>query len=410
MLPSPLRLHTAVLLALGVLSLPLSASAQEVFVGNGDTVRVANGGVWHLQGGTMDFGGVDTTAALVDTDSARVTGGLLTATRTLSGPQAVDVAGLGAVLSAGANLGNVTVTRGHATQTAANGNESIARYYDVDPEMNNSGLSATLTLQYAPAEVPDRFSKSTLELFKRTNGTWEPKGADSRNASDHTVTLNGISSFSRWTLGSSTNPLPVELTHFEGTRTDEGVELRWRTASETGNAGFAVQRTRRAVTPSRWDGATPPDRKDWQQVGFVDGGGTTSAAQRYRFTDTDLPYAADTLAYRLRQVDADGSAEVTDPVLVARSGVKQLQLKETFPNPARDRVMVRYAVPEGAEAAAVTMRLYDLLGRQVHTVVSEATAGRHERQLSVADLSSGVYFLRLQAGDRVQTQRLTVVN
>jgi hypothetical protein len=66
-------------------------------------------------------------------------------------------------------------------------------------------------------------------------------------------------------------------------------------------------------------------------------------------------------------------------------------------------------VPNDAKAKSVTMRLYDVLGRRVATVAGDAEAGRHERRLSVTDLSSGVYFLRLQAGERIRTQRVTIV-
>lgn len=66
---------------------------------------------------------------------------------------------------------------------------------------------------------------------------------------------------------------------------------------------------------------------------------------------------------------------------------------------------VQYAVPEDTKAESVTMRFYDVLGRRVATVAG----GRHERQLSVTDLSSGVYFLRLQAGERTATQRVVIV-
>ena len=399
MSPRSLPLCAGLLSLLFCFALGQPTAAQQVLVGDADTVRVANGGVWDLHGATMDFGGPDTTAALVETDSARVTGGTLEATRTLSGPQAVDVAGLGAVLSAGANLGDVTVTRGHAVQTAANDNESIERYYDIEPSKNNSGLSATLVHTYKDPELNNR-TESQLELFKKENGSWTEKGVSTRDAQANTVTLNGIESFSRWTLGSEAKPLPVELAGFEGARTDKGVRLTWTTAAETGNAGFAVQRA---------PGGAKDHSQDWQKIGFVGGAGTTSEGQTYRFTDDDLPYAADTLAYRLRQVDADGSAQVNDPVTVARGGIERLQLKKTFPNPAQSRATVQYAVPEGTDAESVTMRLYDVLGRQVRTVAADAEAGRHEQQLSVSNLSSGVYFLRLRAGERTATQQVTVV-
>ena len=202
-------------------------------------------------------------------------------------------------------------------------------------------------------------------------------------------------------------PLPVELASFDGTRTDAGIGLSWQTASEQNNVGFQIQRK---VSGASSGASIRAQEQEWTKVGFVEGSGTTTGAQSYRFVDNDPPYAADTLAYRLRQVDADGSTSLTDPVVVGRSSVQGLQLKETYPNPARQAVTVRYAVPEGtAEATGVTMRLYDVLGRRVATVAGEAEAGRHETQLSVSNLGSGVYFLRLRAAGEVQTRRFTVV-
>ena len=200
-------------------------------------------------------------------------------------------------------------------------------------------------------------------------------------------------SFSEFVLASGSNPLPVELTGFTAKTDDEAVELSWRTASETGNAGFRVQRTA--------DGSSGA----WTEVGFVDGAGTTSEAQSYRFTDAALPYEADRLTYRLEQVDTDGQTSLSDEVVVRRA-VDKVELHPTFPNPARTRATVRYAAPEGAE---VTMRLYDVLGRVVQAVARRAEAGRVEKQLDVSRLPSGVYFLRLRAGAEVKTQQLTVV-
>ena len=392
---------------LGAVLLAAPAVGQQVLVGEADTVRVANGGVWHLQGGTMDFGGPDATASLVERGSGRVTGGQLTATRSLNGPNAADVAGLGAVLSASADLGDVTVTRGHTAQSDGSGNESIERFYHLSATGTNSGLSATLTHHYADAEL-NGLSESNLELFTSDDGgsTWDEKGVDSRDASANTVTLSGISSFSRWTLGSTSSPLPVELAAFRGRTTEKGVRLTWRTASERNNAAFRIQRKALEGAPMH-RGADQVGQ--WTTVGRREGGGTTDGPQTYRFADTDLPYAADVLTYRLKQVDVDGTARATDPITVERGGVERLALKKTFPNPAESQVTVRYAVPEETDAESVRMRLYDVLGRRVQTVTARAASGRHERQLSVRDLASGVYVLRLRAGEQMRTRRLTVV-
>ncbi len=210
---------------------------------------------------------------------------------------------------------------------------------------------------------------------------------------------------------SSDTELPVEMASFEATATgDEAVQVRWETASETGNAGFQIQRE--PVKPSRRDGSTKGE--DWQTVGSVDGAGTTDEPQSYRFTDEDLPYAADTLTYRLKQVDTDGSAAYTEAITVARSGIETVQLLGTYPNPARSHATVRFALPEASASGAgskqeINMHLYDVLGRRVHTVRQAAEAGRHQFRLDTSRLSSGVYFLRLQAQGTVRTQKLTVV-
>ena len=400
-------LAVVVLLLIGAPIRP--TTAQQVLVQNDATVRVSNGGVWDLQGATMDFGPVGATTTLSEQSGARVHNGPLTATRALGSPSSADPAGLGIEVSATADLGDVTVTRGHAIQTGS-GNESIERYYEVNPSQNNSGLSAELTFTYNDAEL-NGHPESALELFKSTDegASWSAEGVDSRDAGANTVTLSGIESFSRWTLGDEGNPLPVELARFEGTVVETGgdgpgaVRLTWRTAAEQGNAGFEVQRRE-----GQRGGV-----EAWERVGYVASqapGGTTSEPQVYRLTDDEVPYSADSLRYRLRQVDLDGSATLTDPITIVRGGVSSLQLEETYPNPARGGVTVRYAVPERAGAEGeVRLRLYDVLGRRVRSVMAGPGAGRHETQLSVDDLASGVYILRLTAGSTSETQRLTVV-
>jgi len=62
------------------------------------------------------------------------------------------------------------------------------------------------------------------------------------------------------------------------------------------------------------------------------------------------------------------------------------------------------------ERQKVTIRLYDVLGRKVRTVVKGEKKGRHEKQLNVSGLASGMYFLRLEAVDGTQTQRLSILH
>ena len=180
------------------------AAAQSITVQNGATVAVENGAALDLQGGTMDLGGTGATARLREQNNGRVTGGTLSATRSLNAPSGVDVAGLGAEISTSEDLGDVTVERRHTVQTSADGGESIGRYYDVSVTGTNSGLDATLTHHYADPELNGR-PESELNLFASEDGgsTWRKEGADGRDTGTNTVTVNGIDALGgeRWTLG-----------------------------------------------------------------------------------------------------------------------------------------------------------------------------------------------------------------
>ena len=185
--------------------------------------------------------------------------------------------------------------------------------------------------------------------------------------------------------------LPVELASFDVRANGDKAVLSWTTTTEKNNSGFTIQRRRS-------DGG-------WTERGFVDGTGTTDRPQSYRFTDAAVPYEAATLKYRLKQVDTDGTVHFSETITFERS-VSEIKLLGTTPNPARQQTKVQYAVSNRTD---VTVQLYDALGRRVRTLVSGHQKGRHQRTLHVSELSSGVYFLRLQAGGKVRTEKLTVV-
>jgi len=197
-----------------------------------------------------------------------------------------------------------------------------------------------------------------------------------------------------WILFGDASRLPVELARLDA-RVDAGaVTLTWKTASETGNVGFEVQRQ-------------SVDGSSWSNLGFVEGGGTTSKPQTYRFEDASLPFSADSLQYRLKQVDTDGTTHLSDAVTIARRTVGEADLRSVYPNPTTRRATVEVAVP--TEAGEARLELFDLLGRTVRTIATGMESGRTTQTLEVSDLSPGVYFLRLRAAGTTTTQKLTVV-
>jgi hypothetical protein len=128
--------------------------------------------------------------------------GYITTTRNVGTPSALNVGGLGAVMTATTNLGNTEVRRGHTVQTGLNGGTSIRRYYDITPA-NNTGLNATLVYKFDDSELSSK-PKPSLKLFKSTNtgSTWTYQGG-TVNIATNEITLAGLTSFSRWSADSS---------------------------------------------------------------------------------------------------------------------------------------------------------------------------------------------------------------
>ena len=82
-------------------------------------------------------------------------------------------------------------------------------------------------------------------------------------------------------------------------------------------------------------------------------------------------------------------------------------LSQNFPNPFNPSTVIGYQLPANS---LVTLKVYDVLGREVRTLVNEREgAGDHSITFNAADLPSGVYFYRLTAGSFVETKRLVVI-
>jgi len=85
----------------------------------------------------------------------------------------------------------------------------------------------------------------------------------------------------------------------------------------------------------------------------------------------------------------------------------QYELSQNYPNPFNPSTTIEFALPK---SAFVTLRVYDLLGRQAGELVSEKLGpGTYKTQWDASGLSSGVYFYRLTAGDFVETKKLLLL-
>jgi hypothetical protein len=86
---------------------------------------------------------------------------------------------------------------------------------------------------------------------------------------------------------------------------------------------------------------------------------------------------------------------------------KILSLDQNFPNPFNPTTQIRFTLPEPSH---VTLKLYDVKGSLVMTIVDEdMPAGVHQEVLDAGDIPSGVYFYRIRAGGFTQAKKLVVL-
>jgi hypothetical protein len=197
-------------------------------------------------------------------------------------------------------------------------------------------------------------------------------------------------------------PIPVELISFTAEIESNIVTLFWQTATETNNSGFEILRS------------TQHDNDQWKHLGFVEGNGSTTEIQSYSFTDNPEPGI---YKYRLKQIDYDGSFEYSREIEAEVKLPIVFSLDQNYPNPFNPSTVIGYQLPVSGN---VTLKVYDILGNEVATLVNEEKpAGNYEIEFSakgesasdgnVYDLPSGIYFYKLQAGNFSATKKMILL-
>ena len=185
--------------------------------------------------------------------------------------------------------------------------------------------------------------------------------------------------------------LPVELVSFDAVLDESSVSLSWETASETNNAGFDVEQ--------RFNGS-------FQKIAFVPGQGTTNELQSYTYRVDNLSVGEH--AFRLKQVDFDGTFEYSNPVTVSIQSPAGLVLSEAYPNPFNPRTNVELTV---ARSQDVKVEAYNTQGQQVEILYEgrlEANTS-HMIAFDASNLPSGFYLIRATGDHEVVTQMVTLV-
>jgi hypothetical protein len=170
----------------------------------------------------------------------------------------------------------------------------------------------------------------------------------------------------------------VELAGLQSTVDDGALSLSWSTASESGNAGFAVEVTR-------------ANEEMWREVGYVPGSGTSNEIRSYTYDVTGLDYGS--WRVRLKQVDINGSWTYSAEIEVAIELAEEFVLGAVYPSPFSSTARFTLAV---GEPQAVKIDAYNLLGQKVLTIFEGDMAANQTRsfELDGSTLPNGIYLIR----------------
>jgi len=212
-------------------------------------------------------------------------------------------------------------------------------------------------------------------------------------------TDNGIFHYET-TIPSVDETLPVELTTFEASLRNNTAQLTWQTATETNNYGFYVERKL-------------PTESDWGNLSFIQGKGTVTSPQFYRYSDdiSRLKYQSQTISYRLKQVDMDGSFEYSHKIMVDFKP-QEFRLSQNYPNPFNPTTQIEYELPEDSK---VILKIYNMRGQEIRTLVNEQQSGGFKsvtwdaRDSRGYKVSSGIYFYAIQMGDKRFSRKMVLI-
>ncbi len=315
-------------------------------------------------------------------------------------------------------------------------------WYSSDQGTNWSDISGNLpdapvhSLVIDPTDSQTLYAGTEVGVFETNDrgGTWTRRGSGMPDyvPVDQLRIQSGTNKLFAFTHGRSafitTSATPVELVAFTATVNGDNVELYWKTATETNNYGFQVERQK------------AKGENDWEEIGFVEAAGNGNSPKEYSFTDNITE--SGTYSYRLKQIDIDGSYEYSKVVEVNIDSPAKFELSQNYPNPFNPTTTIKYSIPSviardpdlsgdrsnllnnsqdlqiatnltssnSRNDANVRLIVYNVLGRKITTLVNKKQSpGNYSVQFDASNLPSGVYFYTLQYGNFTATKKMLLL-
>ncbi len=177
-------------------------------------------------------------------------------------------------------------------------------------------------------------------------------------------------------------PVPVKMVEFDGVQIDDFVLLEWTTESEIQNEGFVIESSQNS--------------KDFVEIGFVQGNGTTTETKSYRFrsefNSSSISY------YRLKQIDYDGAFEYSEIINIKKAEREYDFSFDFYPNPIGSEVLI-FELPELSFA---NIEVIDNTGKRI---IFQNINGS-DLQLNTSTWTPGLYNVIYRNSQVIKNKRL----
>ena len=263
---------------------------------------------------------------------------------------------------------------------------SQAEYWILDRNASSGTptTTATVKLSYNTSRSGAITDAALLKVARWDGTQWVDHGrasGSSTNTTSGTLSSSAnVTSFSPFTLGSSSNvnPLPVHLLDFNAVAVASNVNVKWSTTSEINNDFFNVEKSL--------------DGKIWSVIGTVKGAGNTESLTNYNFVDANP--VAGIQYYRLKQTDVNGEFNYSSiaPVNFSNTLTSSINI---FPMPANNFINVELP---GATEMLVT--IFNANGQ----IVFESTSGSL-LNIDIQDFNAGLYIVEVKADNSVVSSK-----
>lgn len=256
-----------------------------------------------------------------------------------------------------------------------------------DAYSGTSQTSVRIGLYYDTLRSGGISSYANLRVAHFNGVYWKDEGrgnfSSTSNVAGVLYTSSNVSTFSPFTIGSSTsaNPLPIVLIDFQAKPLEKEVNVSWKTSAELNSDYFNVEKSLDGI--------------NWTVISTIKGAGNSESISEYGIVDANpvngLQY------YRLKQVDFNGQFEYSTIVPVKFSGLADKI--NIFPSPATTTLNVSLNNQDNSD---VSVNIYNALGQ----VVMSINGTQSTFTFDIAELKAGIYVVEVVCNGELTQSKL----